>query len=83
MASAADASGAVAGQDEAESCAAQLPPQGQMMFRAVSPHVKPDSDIRTLMREHVRPLVMTGRFSRDVAQENARAVGKCLVLLKR
>ena len=73
---------AYAGQPEAEACSAHLAPQGQLMFRAVAEHVKPDSDIRSLMREHVRPLVMSGRISREDAQNNAPSVGKCLLLLK-
>lgn len=71
-----------AGQPEAQACAARLAPEGQMMFRAVAEHVKPDSDIPSLMREYVRPLVVSGRIRRDDAQHNAPSVGKCLLLLK-
>ena len=73
---------AFAGPPEAEACAARLAPQGQVMFRAVAEHVKPDSDIPALMRDHVRPLVMSGRLSRQDAQKAAPSVGRCLMLLK-
>lgn len=74
---------AAAGQPEAETCASQLPPSGQMMFHAVAPYVKADSDLPALMRGHVRALVMSGKVSRDEAQQNAQPTGKCLVLLKK
>jgi hypothetical protein len=73
---------AFAGQLEGAACAARLAPTGQMMFQAVAEHVKSDSDIATLMRERVRPLVMTGRISREDAKQNGQAVAKCLLLLK-
>jgi hypothetical protein len=67
---------------EADACAAQLSRVGQVMFRAVVTHVKPDSDIPALMRERIRPLVVSGRIRRDEAAENAQPVGLCLLLLK-
>jgi hypothetical protein len=73
---------ALAGQVEADACAAKLSRVGRIMFRAVASHVKADSDIPALMRERVRPLVASGRLRRDEAAENAQAVGLCLLLLK-
>ena len=73
---------AFAGQTDAAACAARLTPQGQVIFRAVAEHVKTGSDIRALMREHVRPLVMSGQLTRDEAMQNAMPAGKCLQLLK-
>ena len=73
---------AVAGAREAEACAARLPEPGQKMFRAVAGQVKGDSDIASLMRKTLRPMVMSGRLRRDEAEQNATSVGKCLLLLK-
>jgi hypothetical protein len=73
---------AFAGQREAETCASQLSTTGQMMFHAVAPYVKPQSDIRELMRRNVKPLVLAGRISREDARNNAQPAGKCLLLLK-
>ena len=73
---------AVAGPREAEACAARLPAPGQKMFRAVAGQVKGDSDIASLMRKTLRPMVMSGRLRRDEAEQNATSVGKCLLLLK-
>ena len=52
------------------------------MFRAVAGQVKGDSDIASLMRKTLRPMVMSGRLRRDEAEQNATSVGKCLLLLK-
>ena len=73
---------AFAGQTDAAACAARLTPQGQVIFRAVADHVKPDSDIPALLRAYVRPLVMGGHLTRDEAMQNAQPAGKCLLLLK-
>ena len=73
---------AVAGPREAEACAARLTAPGQKMFRAVAGQVKGDSDIASLMRKTLRPMVMSGRLRRDEAEQNATSVGKCLLLLK-
>lgn len=73
---------AFADRAEADACAARLSRVGQSMFRAVAGHVKHDSDIPALMREHVRPLVLSGQIRRDEATESAQPVGQCLLLLK-
>lgn len=73
---------AVAGPREAEACAARLTAPGQKMFRAVAGQVKDDSDIASLMRKTLRPMVISGRLRRDEAEQNATSVGKCLLLLK-
>lgn len=69
--------------EAATQCRSALSPAGRLMFDAVAPHVQVGSDLPTLMRSHLRPLVMRGAISRSQAQANARAVGACLRLLQR
>lgn len=52
------------------------------MFEATAPEVKPDSDLRELMRSKVIPLVMFGSLTREAAEANGPAAGACAALLK-
>lgn len=63
-------------------CAGQLTKTGRIMFDAVAPHVKPKSNIKALIQDYVRPLVMGGRIDMQEAQRNGPAVAKCLDELK-
>jgi hypothetical protein len=66
----------------ATACAAKLTPEGKQMFEATAPDVKPDSDLRELMRSKVIPLVMFGSLTREAAEANGPAAGACAALLK-
>jgi hypothetical protein len=66
----------------ANACAAKLTPEGKQMFEATAPDVKPDSDLRELMRSKVIPLVMFGSLTREAAEANGPAAGACAALLK-
>jgi hypothetical protein len=66
----------------ANACAAKLTPEGKQMFEATAPEVKPDSDLRELMRSKVIPLVMFGSLTREAAEANGPAAGACAALLK-
>jgi hypothetical protein len=66
----------------ANACAAKLTPEGKAMFEATAPEVKPDSDLRELMRSKVIPLVMFGSLTREAAEANGPAAGACAALLK-
>jgi hypothetical protein len=66
----------------AGACAAKLPPNGRLIYDAVAPSVKPDSDLKSLVPEKVRPIVMSGKLDRATAQAIAPAAGECLLLLK-
>lgn len=66
----------------ANTCAAKLTPEGRQMFDATAPDVKPDSDMRELMRSKVIPLVMFGSLTREAAEANGQAAGTCAALLK-
>jgi hypothetical protein len=66
----------------AAACAAKLTPEGKEMYNATAPDVKPDSDLRELMRSKAIPLVMFGTLTREAAQANGPAAGACAALLK-
>lgn len=66
----------------AAACAAKLSPEGKAMYAATAPEVKPDSDLRELMRSKVIPMVMFGSLTREAAEANGPAAGACAALLK-
>lgn len=66
----------------AAACADKLTPEGRAMFDSVAKEVKPDTDLRSLMREKAIPMVMFGSLTREAAQANGPAAGACAVLLK-
>ena len=65
-----------------KTCAATLSPEGKLMYDAAAPNVKPDSELRDVIRSGAIGLVMTGKLSRDQAQANGPAAASCLRLLK-
>jgi len=73
---------AMAGQTEAQTCAASLSPPAQQIYAASAPHVTAGTDLRRLVREKTRGLVQSGEMSRDVAKANVRAAGHCLLKLQ-
>lgn len=66
----------------ASKCATTLSPEGKAMFKVSASSVKPDSAIPDVLRSNVAGLVIGGQMSRETAQANGPAVGKCLALLK-
>ena len=73
---------ALAGQTEAQSCAASLSPPAQQIYAATAPHVTATTDLRSLVRKQTRSLVQSGEMSREVAKVNVRAAGRCLLKLQ-
>jgi hypothetical protein len=71
-----------ADQAAANACAANLSPNGQMLYNKTAPTMKPTSDIKDALTAQARPLVMNGTLSRDAARAAAEAAGECLKLLK-
>jgi hypothetical protein len=65
-----------------KTCAAALSPEGKMMYDAAAPNVKPDSEMRDVIRSGAIGLVMTGKLNREQAQANGPAVAGCLSKLK-
>jgi hypothetical protein len=66
----------------ADSCAAKLPPVAKQIYDVTAPAIGPDSVVKDVIVDRVRPLVMAGKFDRDTARTNATPAGECLVLLK-
>jgi hypothetical protein len=66
----------------ADTCAAKLSPVARQIYDATAPSIGPDSVVKDVILERVRPLVMSGKFDRDTARVNATPAGECLVLLK-
>lgn len=73
---------AQADQAAASACAAQLSPDGRMIYDKAAPTVTAKTDIRDAVTGVARPLVMNGTMSRDAARPAAEAAGECLKLLK-
>ena len=71
-------SSAFADQTEAEACAASLSATGLKMYQATAPYMKPGTNIKDLLRTHIRPMVQSGSLTRSDARSNAPAVAECL-----
>ncbi len=71
-----------ADQAAGNACAANLSPNGQMLYSKTAPTITPKSDIKDALTAQARPLVMNGTLSRDAARAAAEAAGECLKLLK-
>ncbi len=72
---------AFADQASATKCSAGLSPQGQQIYAASAPQVKPGANLRDIITQQARSLVMSGAMSRDAAKPAAEAAGKCLQML--
>ena len=73
---------ALAGQSEANTCAAALNAPAKQIYDASAPHVTPTSDLQNIVRAQARDLVLSGQMTRQVAQANAMSAGKCLQKLQ-
>ena len=73
---------AVAGQSEANACAAELNAPAKQIYDASAPYVTPTSDLHDVVRQQARGLVLSGQMTRQVAQANAVSAGKCLQKLQ-
>jgi len=62
----------------AESCAKNLSPPALKIYRAAAPDMKRDTDIGAVLREKVRPMVMSGDMNRATARPAATAASFCL-----
>jgi len=65
-----------------ETCAASLTPTGKTIYEAVAPFVEAETNLIKLLKEKVRPLVMSGKLKRKDAKANAPLAGECLSILK-
>ena len=63
-------------------CAAKLPPDAAMIYRATAPEIRHDTVIRDLLTEQVRAMVIQGKLDRAAARPAAEAAGACLQALR-
>lgn len=66
----------------ADACAANLAPEGRLIFQQTAPSVTPAADLRALVEAKTRELAMAGRISRTSARSNAAAAYECLQKLR-
>ena len=74
-----------AGSDNIKSaalCAMDLMPTASNIYYSVSPKVEGDSNLRKLVKKHIRPKVFSGKLSIKSARKHAQAASICLKLLK-
>ncbi|MHA7850485.1 hypothetical protein [Roseovarius sp.] len=69
---------AIAGQAEADACAASLTATGQTMYAAVAPSVSSGDNMKSEMRGILKPMVQSGSLTQVDARANAKAVIACL-----
>ena len=63
-------------------CAAKLPPDAAMIYRATAPEIRRDTVIRDLLSTRVRAMVIEGKLDRAAARPAAEAAGACLQALR-
>lgn len=71
---------ALAGQSEAQSCAAGLDANGQLIFNAALPQISPSADLRGVLTTATKSLVESGQVARRNARPAAMAAAECLKL---
>jgi hypothetical protein len=71
---------ALAGQAEAQSCAAGLDANAKLIFNAALPQVAPGADLRGVVTDTTKSLVKAGQVPRGEARPAAEAAGQCLKL---
>lgn len=65
-----------------ERCANSLSPLGLRIYRAAAPDLHADTDITTLLKAKVRPMVDSKEIDRATARPAAQAAGACLAALR-
>lgn len=73
---------AKADQAAATACAGGLSPEAKTIYGKVAPSITPKTDIKEALTSAVRPMVMNGSMTRDVARTAAEDASECLKLLK-
>lgn len=62
----------------ADRCAARLPANAKLIYASVIGDVRPDANVRDIVRSKTRSLVISGKLSRGEARGAAEAAGACL-----
>ena len=73
---------AFAGAAEAQSCAASLDANSQLIFNAALPQVSPSVDLRAVVTTATKSLISSGQIPMSAAKPAAMAAGQCLKLAK-
>ena len=71
---------ALAGQAEAQSCAAGLDANAKLIFTTALPQVAPGADLKGVVTDTTKSLVKAGQVPRSAARPAAEAAGQCLKL---
>lgn len=66
----------------AEACAAKLPTEAMAIYRDTAPAMTASVDLRTVITDHTKKLVMAGQVAQGTARDSAVAAGKCLASLQ-
>lgn len=66
----------------AHACAAKLSPEAKAIYDRAAPSVKPDTDLRSLLKSTVPGMIFEGEVSAKTARDSAMAAAPCLRDLK-
>ena len=82
LAAGAFAAPALADKAAGDACAAQLDADGKTIYAASLPSVAAGGDVRSVVTDTTKSLVMGGKVGRANARPAAEAAGKCLVVAR-
>lgn len=77
------ASAAAAEGTAGASCAAKLSPEASAIYRASAPDMRRDTDLPSLLREKVMPMVASNQIEFSAARPAAEQAAACLELMRR
>ncbi len=66
----------------AEACATQLSPKASAIYHDIAPHMTPDTNLETIMRERVMMMIVSGDMSMGAARPAAEKAADCLGMLQ-
>jgi hypothetical protein len=73
---------ALADRQAAQTCAAALSVNQQLIYQEIEPDFRPDADLIKQVRPKVIALVKSGKLPRASAPDDAQAAAKCLKLIR-
>lgn len=65
-----------------ESCTSKLSPDASSIYRAAAQDMRRDTDLPSLLREKIMPMVLSGQMRRSTARPAAEQAAACLQLLR-
>ena len=63
-------------------CAANLGPAASTIYQAAAPDLHADTKLPDLLREKVRPMVISGKIDQSTARPAAQSAAACLMALR-